>query len=398
MAEEEQENPMKDCVLKFDHFENIHRLPADIRAFDGAPNFRKVPGYKVFGTGQPTVEGFKKVLEYIFSTYQDQGLTEVMWTNMRQEPVVYLNGQSYTPRNEDKLNENMEFPNAFPKMIEWYQTALCVAVKGRMGDDKKVPYYKDTYGEHPDDRVNTKEEASLEKEEDFVTLAGMYDQLKEQGFKLKYSRAPIMDEKSPSEKDFDILCKALVAEDRNTGCVFNCQMGKGRTTTGMVIGCLIKDAIKYPKKEFPAEKRPDRSDKVKMAKNGWYQCVRQMLNLFDGEKDKNHLDYILNLCGEPPRGEGLQNLRECINWAKEKYDSEPEEKKEYWLRMARNFVERYMYLICFTHYVREQAWVGFQTCDLTKRFKNFTFQKWMENQAGLRKYIQDAMAKFNWEV
>ena len=30
------------CVLKFDHFENIHRLDPKLPAYEGAPNFRQV--------------------------------------------------------------------------------------------------------------------------------------------------------------------------------------------------------------------------------------------------------------------------------------------------------------------------------------------------------------------
>ena len=38
----EQNNPMKVCVLKYDHFENIHRLDAKLPIQEGAPNFRQV--------------------------------------------------------------------------------------------------------------------------------------------------------------------------------------------------------------------------------------------------------------------------------------------------------------------------------------------------------------------
>ena len=38
----EQNNPMKVCVLKYDHFENIHRLDPKLPTQDGAPNFRQV--------------------------------------------------------------------------------------------------------------------------------------------------------------------------------------------------------------------------------------------------------------------------------------------------------------------------------------------------------------------
>ena len=96
----EQNNPMKACVLKYDHFENIHRLDAKLPSYEGAPNFRQVgeeaslvvtswdemrwvqvPGYLVFGTGQPTKTGFENALKFIFS---ECGAKDVLWTNMRQ--------------------------------------------------------------------------------------------------------------------------------------------------------------------------------------------------------------------------------------------------------------------------------------------------------------------------
>ena len=74
-------------------------MPADQLTIEGAPNFRQVPGYLVFGTGQPTKLGFINALEYLV---KDTGAKKVLWTNMRQEPVVYMNGQSFTPRLKER--------------------------------------------------------------------------------------------------------------------------------------------------------------------------------------------------------------------------------------------------------------------------------------------------------
>ncbi len=54
-------------------------------------------------------------------------------------------------------------------------------------------------------------------------------------------------------------------------------------------------------------------------------------------------------------GTGLQNLRECIIWTREKFEFEPKGKKPFWKRMAVNFIERYAFLICFTTYLKEEA-------------------------------------------
>merc|ERR1712179_277749 len=50
------------AVAMADHFEKIQKLPEPI---PGCPNFRRVPGYKVYLCGQPTTEGFEKCLEKV---------------------------------------------------------------------------------------------------------------------------------------------------------------------------------------------------------------------------------------------------------------------------------------------------------------------------------------------
>jgi len=47
-------------------------------------------------------------------------------------------------------------------------------------------------------------------------------------------------------------------------------------------------------------------------------------------KAKIALDRVLDACGPPPRGAGLQNLRECIAETKWKYDVAPEERQGAW--------------------------------------------------------------------
>ncbi len=60
----------------------------------------QLPGFPVFGTGQPTVQGFSNCLEPIEKKYGDE--KHIFWVNLRQEPVVYVNGKPYTGREPDK--------------------------------------------------------------------------------------------------------------------------------------------------------------------------------------------------------------------------------------------------------------------------------------------------------
>ncbi len=50
---------------------------------------------------------------------------------------------------------------------------------------------------------------------------------------------PVTDEKAPKTDDFGVLVDRAAAPPAGAALVFNCQMGRGRTTTGMVIATLL---------------------------------------------------------------------------------------------------------------------------------------------------------------
>merc|ERR1712045_46521 len=189
-----------------------------------------------------------------------------------------------------------------------------------------VRYYRDTYAEHPEDRKNIEYSVHLDNDEDLVTLSGLYEQIKhiDEAFKLDYARMPIVDEKAPRECDFDNMLNCLKEVGQDTACVFNCQMGKGRTTTGMILACLLKDIlfgnndiIYYKDDKVTTEEFPDEDEYLEeRAKRGQYQVIDKIAAYLDYlnpgvDEAKAHIDHIIDLCGVPPSGTGLQNLREC---------------------------------------------------------------------------------------
>ena len=77
------------------------------------PNWRQVPGFPVFGVGQPTQEGLAKVKEVV-------GKDPVMWFNLRVEPVAYLEGLPVALRAEGALHTNIQVrPTAPPPRCLW---------------------------------------------------------------------------------------------------------------------------------------------------------------------------------------------------------------------------------------------------------------------------------------
>ena len=56
----------------------------------------------------------------------------------------------------------------------------------------------------------------------------------------RYERIPITDEQAPRPRQIDSLIECFEQEPQDCLFVFNCQMGRGRTTTGMVMFALWK--------------------------------------------------------------------------------------------------------------------------------------------------------------
>ncbi|XP_066098986.1 paladin isoform X3 [Saccopteryx bilineata] len=75
----------------------------------GAPNFRQVrSGLAVFGMGQPSLLGFRQVLQKL----QNDGHKECIIFCVREEPVLFLRADEdfvpYTPRDKQSLHENLQ--------------------------------------------------------------------------------------------------------------------------------------------------------------------------------------------------------------------------------------------------------------------------------------------------
>lgn len=361
----------EEWVLKYDHFENIHKLD---KKFEGSPNLRKVSKLPVFGTGQPTVEAFKQIVDYVSV---EHGLTRIVWTNMRQEPVIFVNGESFTPREHGRLNENMEFDNVDGDHLGQLTDSFAQVVRDRsVSSNGHVSYFRDTYAEHPADRKNIEHRVPLNE---VLSLSEVYGMLQSTGVDIVCLRLPIADECAPRPEDLDLLVASIKDEPEGTALFFNCQMGKGRTTTGMLCACVVKEA-KSGKMEAAHEENLNATP----LERADFAVVRTVVGLLpNGEKAKQQLDRICDLTGPP---HGLQNLRECIGWTKEKFDSEPDAKKPYWKHMAANFVERYCYLLAFCSYVDLCAKDNFK----------ITFKDWLPES--VKKAVAESKETFAWQL
>ena len=157
--------------------------------------------------------------------------------------------------------------------------------------------------------------------------------MKEKGFpNLVNQRCPVNEDRAPGEECFDIMVEMLKKEPASTPCIFSDQMGRGRTTSGMVVACLIKelqitselrkmedidlvskstvDDLIHQKFESPLPKCQDDDDPFI---KGEFDVIKELLEKVPATVEgKKKIDRVIDICGTFPKGMGIQNLRECL--------------------------------------------------------------------------------------
>ena len=182
---------------------------------------------------------------------------------------------------------------------------------------------------------------------DVQTPAEVFQDLRTQGYKVDYARIPISDEKAPENQDFDALVSRLRAANPNSPLVFNCHAGRGRTTTGMVIGQLFR-GVQNP---APAG-APQGVDRFEQ---GNFRAVLGLIGqLQGGPESKAALDAVIDQSGD------VQNLRTAIARLKVKSETSPQRAvADESLAAGKDYLYRYYKLIAFENYMREMAPQGF---------------------------------------
>lgn len=79
-------------------------------------------GRETWGSGMPTVDGLRKGLERIGSI--PNGNLKVVWTSLREEPVLYVNGRPHVLRLADQPLTNVEATGVTTDVVERMEVAL----------------------------------------------------------------------------------------------------------------------------------------------------------------------------------------------------------------------------------------------------------------------------------
>ena len=230
---------LSDYFVKPDQFEGIHILDEKMEILAGAPNFRQLPGFPIFGTGQPTESA---IIDILKRTKNGKEAPKVIWFKMRQEPVVYVDGSPYAPRAPDSPHGNLPPISMDSTQLKIMSKHLTTVLKKRMiaSGDNTIEIHKDkNYSENPMERVDMAEKIPVKSIKEFESI--LKESAEESGVNLVFVNVPIGEDQASFALIFDNIISALKDERASTPCVFSAQMGRGRTTLGMAAACLIKE-------------------------------------------------------------------------------------------------------------------------------------------------------------
>lgn len=341
----------KKTILKSDHFPGCQnkRLTPHI---DGAPNYRQAGSLRVHGVAMPTMKGIVNVLNHIGEKKKGKQ-TRVLWHSLREEPVIYINGRPFVLRDIERPFSNLEYTGINRERVEQMEFRLkedILQEASRYGNKILVT------DELPNGQMVDQWESVIS--DTVKTPLEVYEELQHQGYLVDYERVPITDEKAPKEGDFDNLVRRISQVDMETEIVFNCQMGRGRTTTGMVISTLVYlnriGASGIPRtssigKVFYAGNDVDdySPSSEEAILRGEYAVIRSLVRVLEGGVEgKRQVDKVIDKC------DSMQNLREAIATYRNSTLRQPDEmKREASLSFFVEYLERYYFLICFAVYV-----------------------------------------------
>ncbi|KAH9593330.1 hypothetical protein LSM04_000660 [Trypanosoma melophagium] len=406
-------------ALKADHFPGCRKKGLRPELC-GAPNLRKVSNVNVYGVAIPTLMGIRNILSLLgasqepLATYpgehNDKELYtafaaprlfdpqfraeelskplrgHVVWVNLREEPVLYVGDRPFVLRNLDAPYVNVELTGIEAQKVELVESHLLTDVLREAECHDGMCLVSDEG--NPGELVGIWEPATTET---VKTVRQIYNDLAAQGFRVALLRLPVTDEQSPGVEDFDALVTALLPsitthmDRRETlSFVFNCQMGRGRTTTGMVICCLLIGLVMpeyYDELDNmfnPLYKAEDSS-----LSRGEYGCIVQLKRvLTDGRNAKHRVDLVIEACSQ------MQNLRTAIEAFAQQVNSPDvtEAQRGRAHHHGVHYLRRYFNLITFAAYL-EEDYIPM------KRQMRGTYAAWLAQRPELTTLCESAALK-----
>ncbi|XP_062959027.1 paladin isoform X1 [Cynocephalus volans] len=328
----------------------------------GAPNFRQVRGgLTVFGMGQPSLLGFRRVLQKL----QKDRHRECLLFCVREEPVLFLHADEdfvpYTPRDKQNLHKNLQGlgPGVQAESLE-------LAIRKEIHDFAQLS--ENTYHVYhsTEDLQGEPHAMAIRGEDDVHVTEEVYRRPLFLQPTYRYHRLPLPEQGAPLEAQFDAFISVLRetpsllllrdAHGPPPALLFSCQTGVGRTNLGMVLGTLI--LFHHSGTTSQPQATPPQTKPLPMEQ---FQVIQSFLRMVpQGRKMVEEVDRAIAACAD------LHDLKEVVLENQRKLEGlRPESpapgrnsQNSVWQRALRS-LERYFYLILFNYYLHEQYPLAF---------------------------------------
>uniref|UniRef100_A0A8C5JGQ6 Phosphatase domain containing paladin 1 n=1 Tax=Junco hyemalis TaxID=40217 RepID=A0A8C5JGQ6_JUNHY len=303
----------------------------------GAPNFRQAKGgYAVFGMGQPSLNGFKLVLQKL----QREGHKECVFFCVREEPVVFLRLEgdfvSYTPRGKENLHENL---HRLQRGVR--AESLELAIRKEIRDFAQLS--ESMYYVYNDiERLRDEPHAvRVHCDEDIQVTDEVYRRPVFLQPSYRYHRLPLPAEGAPLEEQFDAFIRCL-------------RMSMLSSSSSLP---LARNDHPWPPPGSSSLNGFGRNDLPLVKRFSTSELLFFPFNILENEM----------ALSQPPGLLGAAGLVSSEHHRLPVLYFQGSSTKEYFLQRTLQSLERYFYLIAFNYYLHEQYPLGFA----------LSFSRWM---------------------
>ncbi|CAG5127468.1 unnamed protein product, partial [Candidula unifasciata] len=325
-----------------------------------APNFRQaLSSQPVFASGQPTLKGFNKILDRIFS----EGYSDVIVLNLRSEPVLFQRVDDdcvpYSVRHKQHIH-NMVVMGDNKDNCDHIEACIRKEIVSLASIKEEFVFYfydnlqKLQYEPHV---------RKVEFEEDILLSAEIYARQAFSNQALRYDRICLPENGIPTEEMVDQFLSHfkesplyLDPSSKKFPAVYLVSHSGGqRSTIFMVMTCLLYGHVNGTLEQECAYEIDKQNPNY--AEGEYFAVQKLVAHMKNGTLIKHQVDTVINHCSE------VINLRKCIADHKKRLEALTASS----VGNCVSALETYCFLLSFNAYLQDQM----------PNNLNWTYNKWL---------------------
>ena len=349
----------------------------------GAPNMQQIRPFYLFGVGQPTISGIRTLLNLVKARHPHS--RHVRWTCLREEPILYVNNRPFVLRDIDAPFHNLSD-------LQGIEGGRVDGIERRLKEDvlAEAVQHDGNVLVH-DEVVHGEVRACWESCEQGAvrTTREVFDVLRGEGYQVELTRVPMTAESVMDARQVDAVVASIVEEATHSTTltspspsptaspvppsphhlrgvapsplpstspdmlhihVFNCQLGRGRSTMGLIIAFLLQcHILGYTPPPTPPPLDPSNADGLNAYRRGEWDVILKLSRLLrNGRTAKAIADAAVDACGR------VHHIRLAIVslYVKSEH-ARGEVQHRQLMEQTAAALKRYFFIVCFASYLQD---------------------------------------------